>query len=98
MTVLKKKTNDKGIKYTVRITDHINNMVIRDSTNATLGLTLTPDIRIIGASNTMLSGNVEEDLPVSAILSPLGTVLFGSNVPGNEDKRLKLEIFYTETN
>ena len=94
----KEEEDDKGIKYTVRITDHINNMVIRDSTNATLGLTLTPNISIIGASNTMLSGNVEKEIPVSATISPLGTVLFGSNVPDNEERRLKLEIFYTETN
>ncbi|MEX0291655.1 MAG: DUF4270 family protein [Flavobacteriaceae bacterium] len=94
----KEEVDDKGIKYTVRITDHINNLVIRDSTNATLGLTLTPNISIIGASNTMLAGNIEEEIPVSATISPLGTVLFGSNVPDNEEKRLKLEIFYTETN
>ena len=28
------ETNDKGMKYTVRITEHINNIIIRDSANA----------------------------------------------------------------
>ena len=94
----KEEVDDKGIKYTVRITDHINNLVLRDSTNVTLGLTTTPDIRISGTSNTMFDGNVEKDFPVSSTITPLGTVLFGSNVAPNEEKRLKLEIFYTETN
>jgi hypothetical protein len=92
------KADNKGIKYTVRITDHINNLVIRDSTNATLGLTLTPHIRLIGAAKTMLAGNVEEEIPVGGSIVPLGTVLFGSNVPANENQKLKLEISYTETN
>ncbi len=92
------ETDNRGVKYTVRITDHINNLVIRDSTNATLGLMLTPDIRLIGASSAMLTGNNEEEIPVSGTISPLGTILIGSNVPDNESKKLKLEIFYTETN
>lgn len=91
------ETSGKGTKYTVRITDYINNLVVRDSANATLGLMPTPDIRIVGASNTMLSGSGEKNIPVSGTISPLGTILYGSNVP-SEDKRLKLEIFYTETN
>ncbi len=91
------ETDGKGTKYTVRITDYMNNMVVRDSANATLGLMLTPDIRISGASNTMLAGNLEKDIPVSQTITPLSTILYGSNVPG-EDKKLKLEIFYTETN
>ncbi|MCW5514945.1 DUF4270 domain-containing protein [Muriicola sp. Z0-33] len=94
----KEEVDDKGVKYTIRITDHINNLVLRDSTNVTLGLTTTPDIRISGVSNTMFAGNVEEEFPVSSSISPLSTVLFGSNVPENEENKLKLEIFYTETN
>jgi hypothetical protein len=32
-----------------------------------------------------------------SIVNPLGTVLYGSNVAAGESKKLKLEIFYTET-
>ncbi len=92
------KSDGKGVAYSVGITDYINNMIVRDSANATLGLTLTPDIRLTRASNTLLSGAVEKELPVSSNISPLGTVLYGSNVPASDNKRLKLEIFYTETN
>ena len=86
-------------RYTVKITDYMNDLVVRNADNATLGLTLTPDIRISGVSSAMLADGTEADLPVSATLSPLGTVLFGSDVsPANADKKLQLEIFYTEAN
>lgn len=90
--------NDLGIKYTIRITDHINNLILRDSTNATLGLTISPDIRLSGVSAAILSGNVEKDLPVASNLTPLSTVLYGSATGVPEEKKLKLEIYYTEAN
>ncbi len=90
------KSGDKGVKYTVRITEHINNIILRDSVNATLGLDLTADIRLGGASDVLLPGNAEKELPVGSGISPLGTVLYGSNVDPDDPKRLKLEIFYTE--
>ena len=91
--------NGKGLKYTIRITEHINDLVVRNSENAILGLTSTPDIRLSGSQSARLSGNMDQDLPVSTNITPLGTVLFGSNVSGaEEDMKLKLEISYTETN
>jgi hypothetical protein len=90
--------DDKGIKYTVRITEYLNDIIVRDSTNATLGLMITSDIRFTGTSNTILPGMVEKRIPVSSNISPLGTILIGSNVPETEDRKLKLEISYTETN
>jgi hypothetical protein len=96
--IINKSSDDKGEKYTVRITDHINNLVTRDSTNATLGLTITPDIEFIGVNNAMFNDG-EIEIPVAPTLSPLGTILFGSQVDEADlDKKLKLEIFYTETN
>jgi len=91
----------EGANYKVRITSHINNMVVRDSTNATLGLVLTPNITFSGVRNAMLNDMEETDIniPVGNTLSPLGTVLYGTNVePQDIGKKLKLEIFYTETN
>ena len=93
------KTAGKGIKYSVKITDHINNLVVRDSTNATLGLTLTTDITRFSILDAMLANGEEQRIPLISTLTPLGTVLFGSQVGGqNADKKLKLEIFYTEAN
>ncbi|MFS4492471.1 DUF4270 domain-containing protein [Maribacter sp. 2308TA10-17] len=92
------ESDGQGLRYTVRITDYINDIIVRDSTNATLGLTITPDIRLAGANSVMLADGNEKDLPAASVLSPLGTVLFGSNLPNTDEKKLKLEIFYTETN
>lgn len=92
-------SDPQDLKYVVRITNHINNMVIRDSTNATLGLTITPDIRSTGALNAMLANDIEKELPVTSNLTPLGTVIFGSNeIPGKEGMKLKLQISYTQAN
>ncbi len=95
--VINKSSDGKGEKYTIRITEHINNILIRESNNSTLGLTLTPDIEFIGINEAMMADGNAKDLPVSQTLSPLGTVLFGG-LPENGDKKLKLEIFYTEAN
>lgn len=97
--IIQKSEDGKGIKYSVKITDHINNMVVRDSTNATLGLTLTPDITRFLTLNAMLANGVEKKIPFISTLSPLGTALFGSiEDPQNTDKKLKLEIYYTKAN
>ncbi|QBA65168.1 DUF4270 domain-containing protein [Muriicola soli] len=90
--------NDLGIKYKIRITDHINDLILRDSTNATLGLAISPDIRISGVASAVVEGNMDKDIPVGATLSPLSTVLFGSEADVPEEMKLKLEIFYTEPN
>lgn len=95
--VINTSSDGKGEKYKIRITEHINSILISESNNSTLGLTLTPDIEFIGINAAMMSDGNEIDLPVAQTISPLGTVLFGG-LPENGDKKLKLEIFYTEIN
>lgn len=86
-------------KYTIKITDYINDLVVRNAENATLGLTITPNIGIFNIAKAMLDNDTETELPVAATLSPLGTVLFGSNISAADiGKKLQLEIFYTEAN
>ena len=36
--------DDRGIKYKIRITEHLNNLILRDSTNAKLALGLISDV------------------------------------------------------
>ncbi len=91
------KEGDRGVKYTVRITNYINDIIVRDSVNATLGLALTADITDTSVRNAMLQSGSEEDLPLGATLTPLSTVLVGSDVPDTDDRKLRLEIFFTET-
>ncbi|MDF0707171.1 DUF4270 domain-containing protein [Flagellimonas okinawensis] len=96
---LLEKENGMGLKYTIRITEHINNIIVRDSTNAQLGLTLTPNINLAVVQEAVDTDMQGVDYPIGATMSPLGTILYGSNVaPGEEAKKLKLEIYYTEAN
>jgi hypothetical protein len=90
------KDGDKGVKYTVRITEHINNIILRDSVNATLGLSITADLRIARNEEVLLPDETQKELPGGNGITPLGTVLVGSNVDPEDPKRLKLEIFYSE--
>lgn len=93
--------NAQGIKYKIRITEHIKNLLLRDSTNVSLGLAVSTNVNIEGGTTplSILSADNQtvKTVPVSAILSPKGTVLYGNNTT-NEDKKLYLEIFYTEPN
>ncbi|MEM9142676.1 MAG: DUF4270 family protein [Bacteroidota bacterium] len=92
--------NSEGTEaqYKIRITDYLNNILLRDSDNDPLGLMITPNAALSSVRNAMLSEG-EEDIPFAPTLSPLGTVLFGGNLEdtdANADKKPKLEIFYTE--
>ena len=94
------KKDGKGDRYKIRITNHINDIIIRDSVNTILNLTLTSDIRSTAVRNARLANNTEDKLPIMSTVNPLGTVLLGSeNVPsGQENRKLQLEIFYTKPN
>jgi len=87
-----------GNKYRIRITNHLNDIILRDEANATLGVTITPDINLVGSMMATLADpeENEKDLPLASTITPLGTILFGSNV--SSDKKLRLEISYTKSN
>ena len=91
---------DRGVRYSVNITPHINDIIIRDSANVRLGLTITPDLRLNGRDEFIVgtSGSSELELPTHAGISPLGTVLVGSETDASDPRRLQLEIYYTEIN
>lgn len=105
--------NKKGIKYKIRITQHINNLI--NSTDANLnknvrlGLTVTENINYsnnyyyknpLSLNNPIMGSNdVVEYFPVTSIMEQQGVVLHGTN-PSTEDasKKLKLVIHYTKPN
>lgn len=95
--------NSKGVKYKIKITEHIKNLLLRDSTNVSLGVAVSNNVNVEAATTqgsvlTPTDTSVTK-VPVSSILSPKGTVLFGNNTSAtNENKKLYLEIFYTEPN
>lgn len=99
----------RGTKYKVRITNHIRNLVRKDSTNVRLGLVVTESIENVQNAwlqtpVTLNNGKKFDRVPQASVMNPLGTILYGSNIPFSEDpnsdysKRLKLEVYYTKPN
>jgi hypothetical protein len=92
--------NERGVKYKLKITEHINNLLLRDSTNVELGLAVSINVNLEGsAAQREVQSTVDPDLtvPSSSIISPRGTVLHG-NTTEDESKRVYLELYYTESN
>ena len=88
--------DDKGIKYKIRITEHLNNLILRDSTNAKLALGVISDVASV-QNFKILDGLESENkrLASGIILSPKGTILHG-NLSADIEKRPKIKIYYTE--
>jgi len=86
-----------GIKYKFRITEHIKSLIQNDSTNVTLGLAVSGNVNLEENSLQRLeqtSGSSENRIPISTIISPRGTMLYGNNT-ADEARKVRLEIFYT---
>ncbi len=100
--IRREDNDDRGMSYKVRITNHISNIINKDSTNVKIGLVVTENINVItnaALKNYFTTGSTEvKTVPVSSVVHPFGTVLYGSNSNVPENKRLKLEIFYTKPN
>jgi len=84
--------------YKIRLTSHINNIINNDSTNTRIGVVVTQNVnqaRILDVRESQL-GEANSYIE-STISTPRGTVLHG-NLSDDEEKRLKLQIFYTDPN
>ena len=89
--------DDRGVKYKIRITEHLNNLILRDSTNAKLALGVISDVASV-QNFKILGENPDSEnksLASGVILSPKGTILHGNLSPDIE-KRPKIKIYYTE--
>lgn len=101
----------KGIKYKIRLSTHINNVLNGDddvNENIRLGLVVSENINTYTSAflKTPLTIGADEVklLPFSSVMSPLGTVLHGSSSTAtytDDDgvvvpMKLKLEIYYTK--
>ena len=88
----------KGLKYKIRISEHIKNIVRNDSISTKLGLAVTSSIANSLNTDVKVTDQIKF-IPASTAINPLGTVIYGPNPePQNFDKRLRLELFYTEIN
>ena len=84
-------------RYKFKITQHINNIIFNDSTNVRLGLAVSGNVNLETTNQfAVLTDNENvENVPLSSIITPRSTILHGNQSP-IEEKRLYLEIFYTE--
>lgn len=95
---LERDADMNGEFYKIRITSHINNLIQNNTENVKLGVMVAHDVLLtdfLELQNVQSSGL--ESAPEASIQSPEGTILYG-NATENEEKRLKLQIFYTDPN
>ncbi len=93
---LERGSDGNGKYYKLKITSHISNLINKDSTNVPLGIVVSQNVAIRTTQKLQnpLDPNIEQ-VPSSTVVSPEGTILYG-NAASNQEKRLKLQIYYTE--
>lgn len=88
-----------GVKYTLRLTEHINQIIAGNAENVRLAVAVTQNVTIL--TNSDVSDQTTpipvESIPTGAAYAHEGTVLHG-NLSNDPDKRLKLEVYYTPIN
>ena len=98
----KDATSKRGLNYKISITNHIRSLVKHaDSTNVKLGIVVTEEISIANSSKLRTANAFLSQAPKASVMNPLGTILYGGKSTSTnplEDKRLKLEIYYTKPN
>jgi hypothetical protein len=92
------ESDGNGIKYKLKITEHINNLLLRDSTNVELGLSVSINVNLeelLIQREVLSNANSGITSPTSSVITPRGTVLHG-NTTEDGSKKVYLEIYYTE--
>ncbi|MFT7071678.1 DUF4270 domain-containing protein [Patiriisocius sp. Uisw_017] len=95
---LERGSDNAGDFYKIRITNHLSNLIHQDSTNVALGLVVSQNVGEPGfqdLENEQAPGI--EQIPANSVIAHEGTVLHG-NTSTNQARRLKLQIYYTESN
>ncbi|MBQ0733999.1 DUF4270 domain-containing protein [Aquimarina celericrescens] len=90
-------SDDAGEFYRIRITQHIIDLLNGDIGNIKLGVSVSQNVNITTNALGDTSVTNDEIIPTSSIISHEGTILYGNLPSVPESKRLKLEIFYTES-
>jgi len=97
--VISKGTDKRGKSYKIRITSHIRNLV-KDATvkNVDLGLVVSLSPTTVAFNALEKKNAITPVVPRTSLLNPLGTIIYGAKASIPEDKRLKLEVYYTKPN
>ena len=87
---------DRPYRYKFRITNHVNRIIRKDSTNYAIAISPANGINSIAYKRAQTSGQEFINYPSISILSPLGVILHGSGGDETDSSKIELEIFYTE--
>ncbi len=94
------ETDDQGIsykKYKVRLTSHINNIIVNDATNLRLGIVVSSNVGAATNQKLLNYDPIVKGIPTGSILSPKGVILHGSNSI-DPLKKVRLNIYYSQAN
>ena len=97
--MLEYDSNNKPDRYKFNITNHVNNIINKDSLNIDLGLVVNSNIEDITLRRAFTNPQNNKTLiPTSVIVSPYSVVLYGSHPNDSISfyKRLSLEVLYTK--
>lgn len=94
---LQKDSDGNGQFYKIRITNHITNLIVNNGENVKLGIAVSQNVKTdeFNQIRVPLTPGGVKNVPYSSVIAPKGTVLYG-NTSTNLDKRLKLQIYYTD--
>lgn len=95
-----------GVRYKIRITELVKAILKGNSDVRKLGVVITQNINLTSSSalknpikviDGETTSKIIDRVPTGSVISPEGTVLYG-NLANDVAKRLKFNIYYTETN
>jgi hypothetical protein len=93
---LDRGSDENGDFYKIRITNFLSDVIRKDTVNAALGLMVSQNVLVtnfLPLKDEQAPGI--KKVPAASVVSPQGTIVFGNNT-SNEEKRLKLQIYYTK--
>ncbi|GAA3558435.1 DUF4270 domain-containing protein [Snuella lapsa] len=90
------KDDNGRAKYKIRLTEHIKNILLRDSTNTKLGLVLSTNVTATQNAEILNSEDDVKNIPAAAFLTPRGTILHGTKESVPQDRRMRLDVFFTK--
>jgi hypothetical protein len=93
-------TDDEGNtyrKYKVRLTSHLNNIILNDATNLRLGVVVSSNVGAAINQKLLNYDPLVGGIPTGSVLSPKGVILHGSNT-NDPLKKVKLNVYYSQAN
>ncbi|WP_378179543.1 DUF4270 domain-containing protein [Aquimarina sp. SS2-1] len=91
-------SDERGEFYKIKLTRHLIDVLNEDTDNVKLGVSVSQNVNITDIAQGFTPTNTEDEIiPFSSIISHEGTILYGNGANVPEGKRLKMDIFYTES-